>query len=66
MKKESERDGERKGELKKAVVTAGKLYEMGLDIEEIAQAVHYAVEMVKGDLTVGDISVSSYSRIHDS
>ena len=27
---------------------AGNLYEMGLDIEKIAQAVGYAVETVKG------------------
>ena len=44
MRKESERDGE----LKKAREAAGKLYEMGLDTEKIAQAVGYAVETVKG------------------
>ncbi len=43
MRKESERDGE----LKKAREAAGKLYEMGLDTDKIAQAVGYAVEMVK-------------------
>lgn len=44
MRKESERDGE----LKKAREAAGKLYEMGLDTEKIAQVVGYAVETVKG------------------
>ena len=44
MRKESERDGE----LKKAREAAGKLYEMGLDTDKIAQAVGYAVETVKG------------------
>lgn len=36
------------GELNKAMETAGKLHEMGLDTEKIAQAVGYAVETVKG------------------
>ncbi|MCM1088796.1 MAG: hypothetical protein NC419_11610 [Muribaculaceae bacterium] len=36
------------GELNKAKEAAGKLYEMGLDTEKIAQAVGYAVETVKG------------------
>ncbi len=44
MRKQSELDGE----LKKAREAAGKLYEMGLDTEKIAQAVGYAVETVKG------------------
>ena len=35
-------------EQKKAQEVAGNLYEMGLDIEKIAQAVGYAVETVKG------------------
>ena len=48
MRIESERSGEQKGELKKAKETAGKLYEMGLETEKIAQAVGYAVETVKG------------------
>ena len=47
MRMESERDGERRGELKKAQEAAGKLYEMGLDTEKIAQAVGYAVETIK-------------------
>lgn len=36
------------GELNKAKEAAGKLHEMGLDTEKIAQAVGYAVETVKG------------------
>jgi len=42
-----EQNGERKGELKKAQEATRKLYEMGLDIEKIAQAVGYALETVK-------------------
>lgn len=42
-----EQEGERKGELKKARETAGKLHEMGLDTEKIAQVVGYAAETVK-------------------
>ncbi len=48
MRKEAERDGE----LKKAREAAGKLYEMGLDTEKIAQAVGYAVDTVKGWLEI--------------
>lgn len=44
MRKESEQNGE----LRKAREAAGKLYEMGLDAEKIAQAVGYALETVKG------------------
>lgn len=40
-------ESERRGELKKAQEAAGKLYEMGLDTEKIAQAVGYAVETIK-------------------
>jgi len=40
MRKESEQ--------RKAQEVAGNLYEMGLDIEKVAQAVGYAVETVKG------------------
>jgi len=43
-----EQDGERKGELKKAQEAAGKLHEMGLDTEKIAQVVGYAAETVRG------------------
>ena len=46
MRKESEQ--------KKAMEIAGKLYEMGLDTEKIAQAVGYAVETVKGWLGISD------------
>lgn len=44
MRKESEQ--------KKAREVAGKLYEMGLDLEKIAQAVGYAVETAKGWLGI--------------
>ncbi len=47
LRKESERNGELRGEFKKAQETAWKLHEMGLDMEKIAQAVGYAVETVK-------------------
>lgn len=36
------------GELKKAQESARNLYEMGIDVEKIAQGVGYAVETVKG------------------
>lgn len=42
-----------KGELKKAREVAGKLYEMGIDIDRTAQAVGYAAETVKGWLGLG-------------
>ena len=45
---EERKIGEQDGELKKAREAAGKLYEMGLDTDKIAQAVGYAVETVKG------------------
>ena len=48
MRKESEWDGK----LKKIKRKSGNLYEMGLDIERIAQAVGYAVETVKGWLGI--------------
>ena len=51
MRKESEQDGE----LKKAREAAGRLYEMGLDTEKIAQAVGYAVETVKGWLGLSEV-----------
>ncbi len=44
MRKESERDGR----LMQAQESAKKLYDMGLDMEKIAQAVGYAVETIKG------------------
>ena len=43
MRKESERDGE----LKKAKEAAGNFYNLGVDVEKIAQGVGYAVETVK-------------------
>lgn len=45
---EERKIGEQDVELKKAREAAGKLYEMGLDTDKIAQAVGYAVETVKG------------------
>ena len=48
IRMEERKIGEQDGELKKAREAAGKLYEMGLDIEKIAQAVGYAVGTVKG------------------
>ncbi len=47
MRKESERVGEQRGELKKAREAAKRLYEMEIDVDRIAQAVGYAVETVK-------------------
>ena len=43
MKKESERDGE----LKKAREAARNFYNLGVDVEKIAQGVGYAAETVK-------------------
>ncbi|WP_148099342.1 hypothetical protein [Schaedlerella arabinosiphila] len=48
IRMEERKIGEQDGELKKAREAAGKLYEMGLDTDKIAQAVGYAVETVKG------------------
>ncbi|MCI9624797.1 MAG: transposase, partial [Lachnospiraceae bacterium] len=47
MRKESERDGERRGELKKAQEAARNFYNLGVDVEKIAQGVGYAVETIK-------------------
>ena len=47
MRKESERDGERRGELKKAQEAARNFYNLGVDVEKIAQGVGYAAETVK-------------------
>ncbi len=52
IRMEERKIGEQDGELKKARETAGKLYEMGLDTEKIAQAVGYAVDTVKGWLGI--------------
>ena len=48
MRMEERKIGEQDGKLRKAKEAAGKLHEMGLDTEKIAQAVGYAVETVKG------------------
>ncbi len=40
-------ESERRGELKKAQETARNLYNLGVDVEKIAQGVGYAVETVK-------------------
>ena len=48
IRMEERKIGEQDGELRKAKEAAGKLYEMGLDTEKIAQVVGYAVETVKG------------------
>lgn len=50
MRKESERDGE----LKKAKEAARNFYNLGVDVEKIAQGVGYAVETVKGWLGLSD------------
>lgn len=42
-----EQDGERRGELKKAKEDAKNFYNLGIDVEKIAQGVGYAVETVK-------------------
>ena len=48
IRMEERKIGEQDGELKKAREAAGKLHEMGLDTDKIAQVVGYAVETVKG------------------
>ena len=48
IRMEERKIGEQDGELKKAREEAGKLHEMGLDTDKIAQVVGYAVETVKG------------------
>ncbi len=40
--------GERKGELKKAQEAARNFYNLGIEVEKIAQGLGYAVETVKG------------------
>ena len=52
IRMEERKIGEQDGELKKAREAAGKLYEMGLDTDKIAQVVGYAVETVKGWLVL--------------
>jgi len=48
MRMESERDGERKGELKKAQETAEKLHEMGLDTEKITRVFSFCFLVFEG------------------
>ena len=48
MRMEEQKIGEQDGKLRKAKEAAGKLHEMELDTEKIAQAVGYALETVKG------------------
>lgn len=45
--------GEQNGKLKKAREIAKSLYEMGFDVEKIAQVVGYAEEMVEGWIREG-------------
>ena len=40
--------GEQDGELKKAQEAAQKFYNLGIEVEKIAQGVGYALEIVKG------------------
>ena len=42
-----ERKGEKKGELKKAQEAARNFYNLGIEVEKIAQGLGYAVETVK-------------------
>lgn len=45
---EERKIGEQDGKLKKAGEAAGKLYEIELDTDKIAQAVGYAADTIKG------------------
>lgn len=47
MREESEQKGEKKGRKEKAQEAARNFYEMGIDVEKIAQGLGYAVETVK-------------------
>ena len=47
IRMEERKIGEQDGELKKAKEDAGNFYNLGVDIEKIAQGVGYAVETVK-------------------
>lgn len=47
MRMEERRIGERDGELKKAKEDARNFYDLGVEVEKIAQGVGYAVETVK-------------------
>ncbi len=46
--REGELRGEQKGELKKAQEAARNFYNLGIEVEKIAQGLGYAVETVKG------------------
>ena len=48
IRTEAEQKGELKGELKKAQEAARNFYNMGVEVEKIAQGLNYAVETVKG------------------
>lgn len=54
MKVISERNGEQKGELKKAQEVARNFYNLGVDVEKIAQGVGYTLETVKQWLNLSD------------
>lgn len=51
---QGEQRGEQRGELKKAQEVAGNFYQLGIDVEKIAQGVGYAVETVKQWLGLSD------------
>lgn len=48
MRQEERRLGEQDGELKKAQEAAQKFYNLGIEVEKIAQGVGYALDIVKG------------------
>lgn len=48
MRIEAERKGELSGELKKAQEAARNFYNLGIEIEKIAQGLGYAVDTVRG------------------
>ncbi|MCM1212515.1 MAG: transposase [Blautia sp.] len=48
MREEERQEGKQEGELKKAKEVSRSFYELGIDVEKIAQGVGYNVETVKG------------------
>ncbi len=54
IRKEERRLGEQDGELNKAKETARNFYNLGVEIEKIAQGIGYAVETVKEWLGLSD------------
>jgi len=54
IRMEERKIGEQDGELKKAKEAARNFYNLGVDVEKIAQGVGYAVETVKGWLGLFD------------